>query len=208
MSRKILLHRFAAASAVVVIGLVFLTGLPAFAQRDAGAKARGDFESFWHPRYQNRTYTQNYQPYTPMAQPYTPMLGETRRSFSYEPTPFSIGDRVLVTVDQTRLMRGMQSLGVLQRGQSFVIRKIEGPWLGVTAEVNGSQTGGWVWHQHVASSPAQNGSAVMQPQEERRSFSYEPSIVDQPVYGSGRNYSQPRRDPWLYPKTDPRRFRP
>ena len=36
----------------------------------------------------------------------------------------------------------------------------------------------------------------------RRSFSYEPS------YRSSQSYSAPKKAPWQYPKTDPRRYRP
>ena len=41
----------------------------------------------------------------------------------------------------------------------------------------------------------------------RRSYSYEPSYRTNRRYRSTPSYSAPKKAPWQYPKTDPRRYR-
>jgi len=120
--------RISCLAATVAVTLLFSIATPAYAQRDAGAKARGEFGAgFWDSNPQSRSYY--------------PSRVETRRSFSYQPTE-AVMDRV----------------------------------------------------------PA--GVAAAQPQAARRSFSYEPS------YRSNRGYGSPKKAPWQYLKTDPRRYQP
>jgi hypothetical protein len=122
-------------ASTVAVTLLFSIATPAYAQRDAGAKARGEFGTGgWNSNSQPRSYS--------------PIPVETRRSFSYQPT----------------------------------------------AAVAGCQCG--------ASQAATSEHVATQPQVERRSFSYEPS------YRSYRSYSSPKKEPWQYPKTDPRRYQP
>jgi hypothetical protein len=121
-------------TAMVAVAFLSATATPAYAQRAAGAKAWGDSNSFWHPKYQSKSFFRN--------------RAETRRSYSYEPT----------------------------------------------AAVAGCQCG--------SSQAAPAESTAAQPQVVRRSFSYEPS------HQSSRSYSAPKKAPWQYPKTDPRRYQP
>ena len=122
-------------TAIVTAAILATTVTPAYAQRDAGAKARGEFGiGFWNPKYQSR--------------PSSPSGVQTRRSYSYEPT----------------------------------------------TTVAGCQCGS---SQAVAPE-----CATAQPHVVRRSFSHEPSRQ------SFRSYSTPKKAPWQYLKTDPRRYRP
>ncbi len=59
----------------------------------------------------------------------------------------------------------------------------------------------------TASSPAAVASA--EDGTVRRSFSYEPSYRSSQRYSQSysQRYSAPKKDPWQYPKTDPRRYR-
>ena len=50
---------------------------PAFAQRDSGAKARGDTESFWDPKYKRSPTSANVV---------APRMTQGYRSYSYEPS--------------------------------------------------------------------------------------------------------------------------
>lgn len=189
------------ALAAVVAVTMFALGAPAHAQRDAGSKARGDNTPFAGPWPQSRSYSQRSFSYAP-AQVTSPQV---RQSFSYEPAPFHMGDKIVVSADVTKLMKGTETLATAKRGQTFEVRKIEGPWVGTEMDVNGTKVSGWIWGQHVtlASEPsaaAPERSAVQAPVQ-RRSFSYEPT------YRSYRSYSSPTKEPWQYPKTDPRRFR-
>jgi hypothetical protein len=126
---------FVSAATVAVAFLSVVTS-PAYAQRDAGAKARGEFgTTFSKPTYRPRSYAT------------TP--DETRQSFSYEPAG---------TVVPTETVAGCHC-GTPQM-------------------------------------------AAMQPQAARRSYSYEPSYRGYP------SYRAPKKAPWQYPKTDPRRYQP
>lgn len=59
-------------AAIVAVAVLSTVATPAYAQRDAGAKARSDFGTgFRSPTYQSRSYSSS------------PV--EARRSFSYEP---------------------------------------------------------------------------------------------------------------------------
>jgi hypothetical protein len=118
--------------AVIVAAAILLFGAPAYAQRDAGAKARGEFGTgFWNsPRRATTFYAGPVQTYRSYS--YEPRV-ETYRSFSYEP---------------------------------------------------GLSTGA--------------DAAQDQPQVEV--YSYPPS------YRSYGGFNAPLKAPWLYPKSDPRRY--
>jgi len=135
-----------------------------------------------------------------------------RQSYSYQPMTFHAGDKVVVSADHANLMKGMDTVATVNKGQAFDILKVQGPWLGAEIEMDGKKLTGWIWSQQVVavnqpspSAPDQTARAMPQ-QQERRSFSYEPSYSQPPVYRSYRNYSSPKKAPWQYPKTDPRRY--
>lgn len=144
---------------------------------------------------------------------------ETRQSYAYQPAAFGVGDQVVVSVDEAKLMKGTDALASVKKGQSFQVREIQGPWLGTEIERDGRTIKGWVWYNHatLADKPSTETAdrAAAQPPVERRSFSYEPSeprsFSYEPSYRSYPRYrtdSGRRKAAWEYPKTDARRYRP
>lgn len=137
---------------LVIAGLVAvtMTGLwagAAWAQRDAGAKARGDMRSFWDPGYRRSANTWSY--FRSDSRPVSPAT-EGYRSFSYEPIGIRAGDRVVVQGNDVRLMRGTNVVGMLPEGTEVLVTKVTNGWLGTVVEVNGQQLNGWVWHDNVS----------------------------------------------------------
>ncbi len=60
-------------TAIVTVAILATTATPAYAQRDAGAKARGEVGTgFWNPRYRSSSFV--------------PSRVEACRNYSYEPT--------------------------------------------------------------------------------------------------------------------------
>jgi hypothetical protein len=192
-------------SRLLFIGLVGIMivgswGGNALAQRDAGAKARGDMRSFWDPSYR-RSGGQSfyYQPARPSAESY--------RSFSYQPVGINLGDIVVVQGGDAKMMKGADVVGIVPKGSEFKVTKVINGWLGAVVDVEGQTLNGWIWHRNVS----QKAAATELPQARRddtqaqtyRRFSYEPA---QPTR-SYRTYER-KKEPWQYPKTDPRRYRP
>lgn len=135
------------------------------AQRDAGAKARGDFGRFWDQgRASQRERSYYVQPMQATEQ--------AVRSFSYEPARFMEGDEVVVAGQDVRMMVGRDVIGNMPDGLHFRVVKVVDGWLGAIIEVDGQQMKGWVRNTNVRS--ANEGASVEQPQEMRR-FSYEPA---------------------------------
>lgn len=146
----------------------------AVAQRDAGAKARGDMRGFWDQRpavsrvYRGPVF---YQP-APATEGY--------RRFSYEPVAIGRGDTVVVDVDRAKLMSGPNQVGTLAKGREFQVTRVINGWLGAVVEENGKELKGWIWHRNVLldragdRSPDTAGS-VGPPQRAYRRFSFEPS---------------------------------
>jgi hypothetical protein len=198
---KTYINRFAILLLTAVVAVSFGATPAVYAQRDAGAKARGDFSPFWSPKSSSRgaMRTQGF------AEPRRSFSLEPRQSFSYEPAPFQVGDRV-VSTDQTHVMKGRERLAVIDQGRELEVRKIEGPWVGVEFEADGKRVSGWIWHQHLrlADESAASDRSAATPRVERRSFSLEPA---EPAPRAERRFAPRQRDRWSYPKTDPRRYR-
>ncbi len=74
----------------------------------------------------------------------------SNRRFSYDPSRFHAGDRVAVTADEAKLMSGTKSLGIAEKGQQFVVQRVEGPWLEAQIEMGGKVINGWIRGNHVA----------------------------------------------------------
>ena len=77
------------------------------------------------------------------------------------------------------------------------------------AEGVAKATGGC--HQHAAAPQAAKKDTTKQdvaaaPKVTRRSYSYEPSVQPEPCARSYNRSAAPKKDPWLYPKGDPRRY--
>ncbi|MFO0915890.1 MAG: hypothetical protein U0795_23225 [Pirellulales bacterium] len=193
-----------------VIGLsiaIALSGVSAaWAQRDAGAKMRGDYRSFWDPAYNRGSARPVYRPADSF-----PVVRESvsgYRSFSYAPVLPRPGDLVAVAASGVPLMDGQRVVGSLPGGTQFQVKKVTKGWLATVVQIDGRDQTGWVWHENV-----QPIESLRRPEAARgipspsvyRSFSYEPQAIAVP-----RNVLRPsqNRDPWMYPKTDRRRFSP
>lgn len=114
------------------------------------------------------------------------------------------------------LMKGNEQLTNVPKGQAFQVLKVQGSWLGAEIEKDGKKMTGWIATNQVAAAGMQAdrvGDATPQ-QGERRSFSYDPSTAQPqaPVYQTYPSYPtysrrrSPHKEPWQYPKTDPRRY--
>ena len=136
------------------------------AQRDAAAKARGEYgRGFWsQERVSQRANSYYVQP--------TQATEEAVRSFSYEPARFMEGDEVVVAGRDVRMMVGRDVIGSMPDGLHFRVVKVVDGWLGAIVEVDGQEMKGWVRNTNVRY--ANEEASVEQPQEMRR-FSYEPS---------------------------------
>lgn len=156
---------------LLLIGLLAVTmsgfwASDALAQRDSGAKARGEYgKGFWN---QNDRSSRSGSFY---SQPARPNM-ESYRSFSYQPTGINAGDNVVVTGADVRMMLGKDVVGNVPNGMAFHVTRVINGWLGAVVEVDGQQLKGWVWHTNVRQ--AAPDSAAAAPQEVRR-FSYEPT---------------------------------
>jgi len=182
----------------ISIGLVvaMMSGVwaaDASAQRDAGAKARGDMRSFWDPGYRRSGgRTAFYQP----AQPRT----ETYRRFSYEPVEINPGDTVVVDGKDANIMNGTDVVGAAPSGLKFKVTKTVDGWLGAIVDVDGQKLKGWIWHKSVeleeqASADSPQIARDRAQTESYRRFSYEPSRTGVSRLGIlGRLFSGPYRN--------------
>lgn len=149
------------------LAALVLSTAPAEAQRDAGAKLRGDAG-----RYSGRTPRATGRAFAPQpsytvrpgyaAQPgvtavdpgfrtVTPQPArEADEAYSVQPLPFGVGDEVTVVSDAAHLMRGRRALGTIPPGQQLRVLQIRGPWIGVATEVDGREVGGWLWYSQLA----------------------------------------------------------
>lgn len=184
-----------------------------FAQRDAGAKARGEIGTgFWNsgggraysgPSFQYQPGpVQSYRSYS-----YTP--AESYRSFSYEPVGIAPGDTVVVSADTARVMSGPEQVGTLPEGHTFRVTRVVNGWLGVVTEADGEQVRGWIWNDQVAREGRSAGEAPAPgaqsaaPSPVYRRFSYEPT--DQQTYQPA--YVPPTRG-FVQPQEPSRRTSP
>jgi hypothetical protein len=163
-------------SRFLLVGMVLTAfwgvGADALAQRDAGAKARGDMRGFWDQGSSRSARPSFYYQPAPAADGY--------RSFSYEPMAIAPGDEVTVNVAEANLMLGRNLVGTLEKGEKFNVTRVINGWLGAVVEKDGQTLKGWVWHRNVlpedvAAEPSPQ--TAQQPPVERRSFSYEPAPV-------------------------------
>ena len=155
---KISIQTFAVVLTLVISGATATAGSWGW-DRDAGAKARGEFGSF-PTRSTQRGYTQwglVGSSHTILAQ--SPAV-ETRQSFSYEPAPrpgVKAGDTIVVTSDAAKLMRGTEAVVSVPKGQKLLITAVQPSWLGVSVIVNGKTYSGWISTtdvQRVPTAPA------------------------------------------------------
>lgn len=180
----------------------------AIAQRDAGAKARGEVGTgFWNPMYRrSRSGSYSFRPARPRAESY--------RSFSYQPTEINPGDTVVVKDDAVKIMDGTNVVGTVPNGLQFKVNKVLNGWLGTVVDVDGQALKGWIRRGNVelaekAASKLPEATCENTQVSNYRSFSYEPSRSGVPLFrGSSARQSSSRertKPPWAYLKTDPRR---
>jgi hypothetical protein len=160
---------------IVTVMALGVSYTDAMAQRDAGAKARGEVGTgFWNPMYRpsrNRTFF--YQPTRPS--------GESYRSFSYQPMNISAGDHVVVTGNNAKVMKGRDVVGDVPNGMKFEVTKVIDGWLGAVVDVDGKKLNGWIWNGNVTAEDQLNRPADTarreEPSQSTRRFSYEPTLV-------------------------------
>jgi hypothetical protein len=136
--------------------LVVVAASVAFAQRDAGAKARGEFGTgFWSPQYNRSSTTSSAsraQRSRAVESTYArrqPAQDREYRVSSYEPTPIAAGETVAIAKDSVRVMHGTNLVGTLEKGREFKVLRVVNGWLGAVVEEDGQVKRGWVWHQDV-----------------------------------------------------------
>jgi hypothetical protein len=135
------------ALAVLVAAVTMAT--PAFAQRDAGAKARGDFgRGFWNS-YPSRTYYR-----------YVPAYSTTQqyRTYSYQSIGINPGDNVQISADKAKLMDGPRVVTTIDKGQKFEVEKVTNGWLRAEITRDGKELEGWVWYKNVKLQDAENAA--------------------------------------------------
>jgi hypothetical protein len=131
---------------LVVMALASLSGLSyATAQpRNASSKFRGEIG-----RPSARTeVTRTIRP--ALVPDAGTVASAATESYSIEPLPFEVGDKVKVVRQRADLFRGRRVLGSVEKGQEIRVVQIRGPWVGTVAQVDGQEIGGWVWYSHIA----------------------------------------------------------
>jgi hypothetical protein len=139
---------------------------------------------------------------------------ESRRSFSYQPTPevpFKAGDRVTVTSDGANLMRSRDVIAPLRKGQELTILKVQGQWLGTSVTIDGRTKSGWIAARDVSgvkASPApapkssdNSADAPQQPTPPCRPTAYAPTATGQTCQADNRGAYL--RDPYGLRAYDP-----
>jgi hypothetical protein len=105
--------------------------------RDAGAKARGDFgPTRSSDRYEGYTY-----------RPRAAREFAASSPFGCEPvvqTTLHKGDKAIVNVEAGKLMIGDETVATISRGQRLTVLKVEGPWVGASIRVGGQDKKGWI----------------------------------------------------------------
>jgi len=109
--------------------------------RDAGAKARGEFggegSQKASDRYSQCCYTTD--PREPVVQ--------SRSTASQQSDPevsFLVGDRVKIVKDKASLMRGSEVLATLTQGEDIIVVEVQEQWIGTSVKVDGQDKLGWI----------------------------------------------------------------
>lgn len=132
MSMKYLKPALALLTIIASLGIVS----PTWAQRDAGAKARGDYSrGFDSPRRTMNYYRPSY-------------LGArssstSQESLSVEPIDFHAGDQIKFTAN-TPLRMGEKTVADVSKGTETKVLKTIGRWIGVEVQHDGKPVRGWV----------------------------------------------------------------
>jgi len=63
--------------------------------------------------------------------------------------PFAVDDRVVVIAKEAKLKLGDETLGTLPEGTALTVKRLKGDWIGVTADIKGTPTFGWLHSRDV-----------------------------------------------------------
>lgn len=63
--------------------------------------------------------------------------------------PFVVDDQIVVIAKEAKLMLGAETLGTIPEGTRLTVKKVKDDWLGVTANVKGKTTFGWLHARDV-----------------------------------------------------------
>jgi hypothetical protein len=126
-------------SLVLMLGIGLVGSSSAFGggwswDRDAGAKARGEFG----PSSKTRS--------SPISACPSPAPLEAQ-AFSREPTrsvQFESGDVVVVTAENATLRVGNRVLTGIAKGQRLAVSAVQMPWIGTSHQANGQEVSGWL----------------------------------------------------------------
>jgi hypothetical protein len=77
----------------------------------------------------------------------------SRRPKEEDKAPYDPGDEVIVVSKIARLQRGKKVLGLVPAGTRLTVRKVEGKWIGVYAQIDGKKTWGYMDCTHVDYAP-------------------------------------------------------
>jgi len=64
-------------------------------------------------------------------------------------------DRVVVVASSAKLKKGKVVLGRVAKGTVLTVKKVRGDWLGVSADIDGKKTFGWLHSRNVDYAPAE-----------------------------------------------------
>ncbi len=135
--------------ATVAVGILSVSSVSAGGwawDRDAGAKARGEFGGKGARETPTRSCRYGYEMYP------CPPTVESRRSSSYQPVSnvsFKAGDQVTIARAGAKLMRGHDVLATLRKGQEVTVLKAQGQWIGASVEIDGKAKTGWLATRNV-----------------------------------------------------------
>ncbi len=81
------------------------------------------------------------------------LVRPVRKPKATPPAPYSPGDAVVVVAKVAKLKKGKTVLGLIPAGTRLTVKKVQGKWIGVWADVAGKRTWGWMDHTQVDFAP-------------------------------------------------------
>jgi hypothetical protein len=78
-----------------------------------------------------------------------------RKGAEVKGTGYVADDRVVVVASSAKLKKGKTVLGRVAKGTVLTVEKVRGEWIGVSADVGGKKTFGWLHSRDVDYAPAE-----------------------------------------------------